>query len=259
MKSKIFFPLLLVALVATVWGGEPAPAISRDQALRDLRAGNARYEAGKPQLWNAGAARRKELTAGQHPKACIVTCSDSRVSPELLFDQSIGDVFVVRLAGNVIAAEAEGSVEYAVEHLHVPLVVVLGHSSCGAIAAALSGGAVDGQVGSVLDHLQPAIQAARQKGTDPGHMPDAVVRENALRGAAEMVETSPTIGEAVKSGHLAVISAVYDLPTGKVDWQMQWSAPVCATPHEAPAVVHVPSAADSGKPAAVKGVYAGRH
>jgi carbonic anhydrase len=135
-KLAVAAALLIAATVSVP--AEMGPAIDRDQALARLRDGNARFVAGEPQAWNCGPERRKELAAtGQQPIACIVTCSDARVSPELVFDQSLGDLFVVRLAGNVVTTEAAASVEYAVEHLHVPVVVVLGHTQCDAVKAAL--------------------------------------------------------------------------------------------------------------------------
>ncbi|HEY3296108.1 MAG TPA: carbonic anhydrase [bacterium] len=217
--------LLMACLAWPLLANEPASAVSREQALSELRNGNSRFVAGTPHAWAAGTAKRELLTKGQHPLACVITCSDSRVSPEILFDQSLGSVFVVRLAGNVVSPEAVGSVEYAVEHLHVPLVVVLGHSSCGAVSAALAEPDMEGPIATLINRIKPSIDAAKQKGFAGDELAGAVITENARHGAEELVHDSRAVDEAVQKGSVTVLSATYDLKTGRVAWQTQLSAP----------------------------------
>jgi carbonic anhydrase len=133
-------------------------------ALKALKAGNARFVSGQVSDIDTSAKNRKTLSEGQEPFAVIVGCSNSRVPPELLFDQGLGDVFVVRVAGNVVDPVVLGSVEYGVEHLHSPLVVVMGHQGCGAVSAAIAGGEQPGDIGAVLALIQPSVQQAKSLG-----------------------------------------------------------------------------------------------
>jgi len=228
---KIAFAVALLMFAVIGARAESEVTVSRDQALARLRDGNARFVAGEPQAWNCGQERRQELaTAGQQPIACIVTCSDARVSPEILFDQSLGDLFVVRLAGNVVTTEVSASVEYAVEYLQVPVVVVLGHTQCGAVRAALD--ASDSQAGpmsTLISRLRPAIESVKAKGFSEGEVYSAAINENARLGAEELLRDSRTIEEAVSSGRVTLLSAVYDLTGGTVHWQMQLMAAVASS------------------------------
>jgi carbonic anhydrase len=251
---KFFAIILVLSFALPVLANAPGPVTGRDQALNELRSGNSRFAAGHPNAWNITAEKREILSKGQYPKACIITCSDSRVSPEYLFDQSMGDIFVVRLAGNVITPEAVGSVEYAVEHLHVPVVVVLGHSGCGAVNAALSEGAVEGSIGNLLSYIKPAINAAKQKGFSGDELAGAVVSENARHGTEDLLNNSRLIDDAVKTGKVSVVSGTYDLKSGKVAWQNLIAAipeaPVAAAPAAAPAADKTVKVASTDKPAA---------
>lgn len=237
-KARIAAAWALLLAAIAVQAVELGPAYERDDVLVRLRDGNARFAAGQPQNWNAGMEKREELAAGgQHPVACIITCSDARVPPEILFDQSLGDLFVIRLAGNVVSTEAVASVEYAVEHLHVPVVVVLGHSQCGAVRAALDAGdhEIAGPMGKLMAHIRPALESVRAKGFAETEWYTATINENARRGAEELVHSSRVIDDAVQSGRVTVLSAVYDLYDGTVHWQMQLMAavaPAKATPAE---------------------------
>src|SRR5438105_3680928 len=133
----------LVAVPLYAQDAKPTPTGS----LQRLKDGNARFAADKPNKRDVGADKRKELAKGQHPFAIVLTCADSRVAPELLFDAGLGELFVLRVAGNIADPAVVGSIEYAVEHLHTPLIVVLGHESCGAVAAALDGAKLPGDPG----------------------------------------------------------------------------------------------------------------
>jgi carbonic anhydrase len=221
--QRMLAGILIVALVI------PACAMTRDQALVELRSGNARYVAGQPHPWTANAEKREQIAKAGQPLACVITCSDAWVPPEILFDQSLGDIYVVRLAGNVVTPEAVGSVEYAVNHLKVPVVVVLGHTGCGMIADALTDGPVSPPVASVLARIKPSVESARQKGLAGDDVAASVVNDNARRGVLALLDNSRLIEDAVNSGNTTLLSAVYDGQTGRVNWQMQFSAPVAET------------------------------
>ena len=186
------------------------------KALNDLLEGNARYSAGEPLFPNQTPQRREELIPGQNPWAAILACSDSRVPPELLFDQGLGDLFVIRVAGNVASGTVLGSIEYAVAHLHIPLLVVLGHSHCGAIGAALSDPEeMEGHIGHVTSAIQPALEmidfgAAENK-------VNVVARIHAKRTAHTLRTSTPVLSEQVHAGRLEVIAAYYDLRSGQVE------------------------------------------
>jgi carbonic anhydrase len=193
----------------------PAAApISADKALKRLMDGNLRFVKHRELHPDATILRRKDLAAtGQHPFAIILGCADSRVPPELIFDQGLGDMFVVRDAGNVVDDEVLGSIEYAVEHLGTPLIMVLGHEKCGAITAALEGGAAHGHIQAVVDSIQPSILAAKNESGDPVH--NCVVA-NARRVALQIRTSDPVLRPMAESGKIRVVAADYDLATGKV-------------------------------------------
>lgn len=181
--------------------------------LQELLSGNQRFIAGQPQHPRQDAARRQEVASGQHPKAVVAACSDSRVPPEIIFDQGLGDLFVVRTAGQVVDDIALASIEYAVEHLHVPLVIVLGHKRCGAVQAAIAGGKARGHLDSLINAIKPAVESARDKA---GDTVDNAVRANIIMTAVKLKTSEPVIAQAVKAGTLQVIGAYYDLDTGAV-------------------------------------------
>lgn len=136
----------------------PINAALAQQMLLD---GNRRFVAGKLSTYDVGIVRRLQLSQGQYPFAVVVTCSDSRVPPELIFDQALGSIFVIRVAGNVLDAITLGSIEYAVEHLNTKLVVVMGHEKCGAVKAAVDGGHVPPNIGAIAAKIQPAVDFAK--------------------------------------------------------------------------------------------------
>jgi carbonic anhydrase len=135
--------------------------LTGDQALQELMNGNKRYVAAELAHPNQTAARRAEVAKGQDPFAIIVGCSDSRVPPEIIFDQGLGDLFVTRVAGNIVDDVVLGSIEYAAEHLGVPLIVVLGHKRCGAVEAAAKGGDAPVHIRSLVEAIKPAIKKAK--------------------------------------------------------------------------------------------------
>jgi carbonic anhydrase len=181
--------------------------------LERLMAGNQRFVDGAALNIDRDDARRAELVAGQEPFAVIVSCSDSRVPPELVFDQGLGQLFVVRLAGNIIDPAAAGSVEYAMDHLHVHLVVVLGHDQCGAVKAAIQGGQFSPELQAVIDQITPAVQKAK---TMNGDLLENTINVNAEQQADKLSEL-PAFKHELDLGQLQIVAARYDLPSGKVD------------------------------------------
>ena len=160
-------------------------------------------------------ARRRALRAGQSPFAGILGCSDSRVPPELIFDLGLGDLFVIRVAGNSTGRAVLGSMEYAVSHLGVPLIVVLGHSDCGAVKASLSSGdETRGHLRHITAAIQPALNLVDNSGIDAIN---AAAKTHARRIAREMRTSSPIIAESHEEGMLNVVAAYYSIETGKVE------------------------------------------
>ena len=211
----VFLGVLLSASVLAFGIGA---AEKIDDSFQDLIKGNKRYVDGSCQTIKAGAEFRTELSKGQHPHAVIVACSDSRVAPEIVFNQDLGHVFVVRTAGNVVDAVALGSIEYAVEHLHAPLVVVMGHESCGAVTAAVgSHGDPHGNIGEIIKKILPAVQKAKAS-LKPNE--DVVLKatiENVRLVASDILTKSDVISHEKKEGKVKVIGAFYSLSKGTVE------------------------------------------
>ena len=196
----------------------PAPAVSSvDGAWEVLQAGNSRYVSGRLLHPDQSVQRRAELAAGQHPRAVVLACSDSRVPPEIVFDTGLGDLFVVRVAGNTDVPAAVGSIEYAVEHLHVPLIVVLGHQSCGAVEAAVkadkSGERAPGELDAILAPIAPAVKVAKGQ---PGDINENAMQDNVALVVERLRTSEPILAEAVRSGKLKIMGCRYDLESGKV-------------------------------------------
>ncbi len=185
---------------------------SWQEALNRVKTGNKNFVADKLDGKLQNSSRRQELTSGQNPYAIILSCADSRVVPELAFDTGLGELFVIRVAGNVANTESTASIEYAVAHLGVSLIIVLGHESCGAVTAAIAGGDNGYNLNLLLAHIQPAIAAAEDKSIN------SVVKKNAEMTAEELVKRSLIISEAVNEGRLKIIPAYYHLGSGAVDF-----------------------------------------
>jgi carbonic anhydrase len=174
-------------------------------ALQSLKAGNERFVTGNLSNKDTYAEDRKALCEGQHPFAVVLCCSDSRVAPEIIFDQKLGEIFVIRNAGNVVDKHVLGSIEYAVEHLETSLVVVMGHSSCGAVTATRLGEALPDNIMAIARRIKPSINTA--EGIDDNS------RRHAAR-IARWIQLDPI----VKHLNAQVVSAFYDLQSGKVEW-----------------------------------------
>jgi len=183
------------------------------EALEQLLVGNKRFLAGKLEHPNHCEESRKGLLLGQEPFAVVLTCADSRVPPVDVFDQGLGDIFVVRVAGNIINDHILGSIEYAVSHLHSPLVMVMGHSSCGAVSAVAQGVKLHGHIAS----LTPSIDAAlkKTKGME-GHWTNNAAKELAIATAKKIRESEPIVADLVTEGRVLVVATYYNLETGEV-------------------------------------------
>ncbi|MFT3686601.1 MAG: carbonic anhydrase [Phycisphaerales bacterium] len=192
-----------------------------DEALSMLREGNQRWMDGNVQNPSTGMLRRKTTSdSGQKPFAIVLTCADSRIPVERVFDRGVGELFVARVAGNVTGPHESGTIEYAAEHLSVPLLVVMGHSKCGAVKATVENAQVTPNIASLVDSIKPAVERARKlnPSLEGAELIDASVRENVWQSVFDLYKSSPLIVEAVRSGKLKVVGAVVDISTGKVDW-----------------------------------------
>lgn len=206
---------LLVLFSSCIFSFEPISSVSPDQALSRLAEGNARYVAGHMSHPNASIEHRAELVKGQHPFAVVLGCSDSRVPPEIVFDQGLGDLFVIRDAGNTLDNEVLGTIEYAVEHLGSRLIVVLGHEGCGAVTATVSGAPPTGHMRTVTHAIAPAYKESKSQ---PGDKVHNCVLANARRSARLLRATAPILKHLAEKGELKVVAADYDIATGKVEF-----------------------------------------
>ena len=181
----------------------------------ELMQGNERFVSGKPKSRDL-VTLRDSLATSQHPQAIVLACSDSRVAPELIFDQNLGDLFVVRTAGNIADAIGVGSIEYAAEHLGRTVLVIMGHTKCGAVTAACSGDKMPtANLEAIVDKIAPAVQKA--KGSAGGDaLIEASVKENVRQSAKDILASSPVLHHLVEEGKLSVYEAEYQLDTGKV-------------------------------------------
>lgn len=181
--------------------------------LDRLKAGNARFVEDNLDGKLQNSSRRENLVGGQQPYAIILSCADSRVVPELAFDTGLGELFVVRIAGNVANTSSMASIEYAVAHCGSKVIVVLGHQSCGAVTAAISGGDNGYNLNHLLAHIQPAKSASAADASV-----NDVVKKNAELTVEELKNRSDIIGKAVASGDVKIVPAYYNLDSGKVDF-----------------------------------------
>jgi carbonic anhydrase len=188
------------------------PSLSPDEALQKLLDGNQRFTQHHPSYPDQTEVRVREVAQAQHPFATVLSCADSRVPVEIIFDQGIGDIFDVRIAGNIATPEAVGSIEYAVALLDTPLLMVLGHERCGAVTAAVKNEPLPGEIGSFVKAILPAVERVKDK---PGDAVDNAVVAN-VRYQIEQLQQSSLLTERLQSGKLKIIGGRYDLDTGKV-------------------------------------------
>ena len=211
MLAASIVPALLQAQAANA---EELSEITPDAALKKLMEGNRRYVEQKRTFPDQSRSRISEVAKAQHPFATILACSDSRVAPEIVFDQGLGDLFDIRVAGNFLDDVVLGNIEYAALELGVPLLVIMGHERCGAVKAALDGKAMPGYISTLVAAIKPAVDATKNQLGDAW---DNAVRANVKMNVNKLQSSSPILAEAVKAGKLKVVGARYDLDTGKVE------------------------------------------
>ncbi len=220
----MYFATRVALIGLPLWGLYAATVradeLSPNDALARLTEGNARFVDGRMTFPNSDEQRREETLKAQHPFAVVLTCSDSRVPVEYVFDQGIGDVFTIRVAGNVSDTDEIGTIEYGVEHLEAPLLVVMGHSSCGAVTAVVKGTKLGGELPGLVDNIRPAVRAVRQR--TPRPTGDALIAEaikaNVFQSMSDLFHNSEIVRERVQHDQLKVVGAIYDLSSGKVEW-----------------------------------------
>ncbi|MBF0294483.1 MAG: carbonic anhydrase [Magnetococcales bacterium] len=199
--------------------GEFHPVMSPEQALQLLKEGNSRFLAGKAERPNLSPQRIEETGAkGQHPFVTILSCSDSRVPVEYLFDRGIGDLFVIRVAGNVAHTDEIATCEYGVEHLMTPLVVVLGHTKCGAVTAVVKGDKVGGHIPTLVESIGPAAQRSKAKGATGDALILDAIKENVQQSIQDLLAGSEELYNFRMNGKLKVVGALYHIENGKVEW-----------------------------------------
>ncbi|MBA4356587.1 MAG: carbonic anhydrase [Desulfovibrio sp.] len=213
--------VMLLGLCVSAFASSAGPSMQADEALKLLKDGNARYVAAQSTHSHQGADRRAEtVTGGQHPFATIIGCSDSRAPLEVIFDQGVGDIFVVRVAGNVAGSDELGTVEYGVGHLGTPVVLVLGHTACGAVTAAAQNAKVHGNIPFLINQIKPAV--AKAKAASPTASGDELVSRaitaNVWLTIENIFRKSEEVREFVTKGKLLVVGGVYDLHSGQVSW-----------------------------------------
>ncbi len=223
LGATICLALALLAWPTLVQAEHPAPgpAIDPQRVLLSLMAGNRRFATGHAVHPHAERARIRETGwHGQHPQAVVLACADSRVCPEILFDQGVGDLFTIRVAGNVGNEDEAASVEYAADHLEVPVCVVLGHTGCGAVTAVVRKEPLHGSFDHLLAHTREAVGALRKKRPDltGTALLDEAVRANIWEAIEDLLQESPALVERARTGKLRIVGAVYDTRSGKVHW-----------------------------------------
>jgi carbonic anhydrase len=205
---------LVVPKHSTTSENSEGSAITADEALTKLTQGNQRYVAFKRTYPDQDEVRLKAVAQVQHPFAVILGCADSRVPPELLFDQGLGDLFVIRVAGNILDDGTLASIEFATAELGVPLVMVLGHERCGAVKATLEGGEIPGHISRLVDAIKPAVAQIKGQAGDPL---DNAVRANIAMVVGQIKSSRPILAKLVEQGKLKVVGARYDLDTGAIE------------------------------------------
>lgn len=218
--ARLIIGVAVAASAAVAFASGGGVGVSADEALQRLMDGNKHYVEGQMGACReSDAAKREGLAQGQKPYAIILSCSDSRVPPEIIFDKSMGEIFVIRVAGNVPDPVVLGSIEYAAEHIGSPLIMVLGHERCGAVTATVeSKGKAHGNIGAIVKTIAPAAQKAQKamKGKPKAEVVEAATDANVQLVAANLTKKSPVVAKLVKEGKVKIVTAKYDLDDGKV-------------------------------------------
>ncbi len=214
---KIIKILMITAVYCSVYAQHYVEPANPDSALILLKEGNNRFL--NKQFTPKDYFKEIENTvASQHPYAVVLTCSDSRVPPEIIFDESIGRLFVVRIAGNVVDPAALGSIEYSVEHLGSSYLLVLGHSKCGAVTAAVKGGEFTPSIDSLVQLITPAVNKVRSLNIEPDKLIDSVIFENVYLQMNKSLTNSELLRKFSEEGKLIIGGGIYDIETGKVEF-----------------------------------------
>ncbi len=188
--------------------------VKQQQIMDQLMAGNRRFAGQQAEHPRQSIAQRRHLLPAQFPIAAVLSCADSRVPPEIIFDQGLGDLFVVRVAGNILNDHVIASLEFATVQVKAPLIIVMGHSLCGAVQASLSGDVLPGHLPHIAAELEPSISAARAHADD---IYIYAIQHNVQRVAAGLPRRSPLIAQVIDSGQCAVLPAYYDMTSGVVE------------------------------------------
>jgi carbonic anhydrase len=230
-RKRVFASLVFAAVVSmslAFAGAQPG-----DDAFSKLMDGNKKFVSGSVTQPDLSDARRKELAGGQHPVAIVVTCSDSRVAPEHIFNQGLGDIFVIRVAGNVLDPVALGSIEYAAEHLHTPLLVLMGHEKCGAVTAAVEAkGKPEGNIGAIVAKILPAVRKAKLQSGGKDEIVANAIKMNVFQSYEDMLKHSPVLKHMIAKGELKVVESLYHLGTGEVEILKTEAMVPAATEHK---------------------------
>lgn len=219
MKKTIYSLGILLALsfnTGAVFASHNIENISAKEALQKLKDGNERFVELNSKHPDESQERRKEMIKGQHPFVVILSCSDSRVPPELIFDQGLGDIFEIRNAGNVLNEHVIGSIEYAVMHCGVKLIVIMGHQDCGAIAATLSGVSETKYIKALEDSIAPAVEDCKKQGLDVNS--DNVVKAHVMQDINELLSQDNELVKYMKKNKVKIVPAYYHIDSGKVDF-----------------------------------------
>lgn len=211
---KQVLTVIFLSLAYSVANGQVR--VAPDEALTRLKEGNARFINGKSTRPRQDFTRIKEVSAGQAPFATIVGCSDSRVPNEIIFDQGLGDLFIVRTAGQVSTYASWGSIEFAEEVLGTKLIVVMGHTQCGAVNAAVTLPEVPGHIITLINAIKPAVETARKNKSE--NLLDASIRENIKMQVDQLRGLEPVLAKRVRDGSIKIIGALYHLNTGTVEF-----------------------------------------
>jgi carbonic anhydrase len=213
--SVLIFSVVCLITTTPILNAQPKETGKEEKSLQLLLEGNSRFASGNFNKKDF-AKERVELTKGQHPYAIILCCSDSRVPPELIFDESLGKLFIVRVAGNVVDPVTLGSIEYAAEHLHVKLLVILGHESCGAVKATMEGGEVTSNIAQIVKLIEPAVKKALTQKLEKPAVLDYAIEENVKNQITASLYNSKVLKELIENKELQIAGAVYSLKTGAV-------------------------------------------
>jgi carbonic anhydrase len=222
MRQRIvlFAVFVLLACAALAAASSPGAGVSPEAATQILKEGNTRFVSGKMTHPHQDMARLAETAAGQKPFATVIGCADSRATVEAIFDQGVGDVFVIRVAGSPAHVDVVGTAEYGVEHLGTQLLVVLGHTKCGAVTAAVAGGKAGGNIDALIAPIAPAAAAAKKDfpALSGGELVEKAILANVWQSIDDLYKQSPILRAFTKEGKLKVVGAMYDIATGQVKW-----------------------------------------